>query len=220
MASGVPYFFLTQSAGLDMIPAVLSYDTIIPLKRILIALFFLTGSFASGAQEDQMQKDANARAERLYRESCTQCHGLDAIETVRDGRAGWADTVQDMVVTGAQLDGEEMELLIDYLARRLGPGAGAMQTGQLPAHSPIPSDGTVTSGEVELPASDGKEFVQAYCHICHDAGRIVSARRSHESWERYVRSMLAQGEMELPQEEEQRLVSYLVRHFGPESEFR
>jgi len=203
-----------------MKPAVLSYDTIIPLQRILIALYFLTGSFASSAQEDSVTKDANARAERLYRQACTQCHGLNAIETVRDGRAGWADTVQDMVVTGAELNGEEMELLIDYLTIKLGPGAGAMQTGQLPAHSPIASDGTVTSGEVELPAGDGKEFVQAYCHICHDAGRIVSARRSHESWERYVRSMLARGGMELPQEEEQRLVSYLVRHFGLESEFR
>lgn len=200
-----------------MRPGILSYDTTIPLKRVLVALCFLTGSLASTAQEGS-EKDASARAERLYRESCTQCHGLAAIETVRDGRAGWADTVQDMVVTGAQLDAEEMELLIDYLARRLGPGAGAMETGKLSAHSPILSDGMVTSGEVELPAGEGKEFVQGYCHICHDAGRIVSARRSQESWKRYVTSMLAQGGMELPQDQEQRLVSYLVRHFGPESE--
>lgn len=160
------------------------------------------------------QESTKTRAEQLYKEGCTQCHGLHAVETIRDGRAGWADTVQDMVITGAQLNSEEMELVIDYLAERFGPGAGAMETGKLPSRSPMQTDGTLTSGEIELPAGEGKELVQGVCQMCHDFGRIGSAKRSAQDWERYVRNMLAQGGIELPQEENRKLVSYLTRHLG------
>ncbi len=192
-----------------MMPGITPYATVIPVKGGVIALIMLLLSCSVVAQEETAD-----HAERLYKEACTQCHGLYPIETTRDGRAGWAETVEDMVVTGAQLNAEEMELVIDYLAGQFGPGAGAMETGKLPARSPMQTDGTVTSADIELPAGEGKELVQTYCQMCHDPGRIVSARRNQEDWERYVRNMLAQGGMELPQEQIRKLVSYLTRHFG------
>jgi cytochrome c5 len=160
------------------------------------------------------QEATKTRAEQLYKEGCTQCHGLTAVEITRDGRSGWADTVQDMVITGAQLNAEEMELVIDYLTERFGPGTGPMETGKLTPRSPMQTDGTVISGEIELPAGEGKELVQSVCQLCHDSGRIVSARRSDQEWNGYVQNMLAQGGIELPQEENRKLVSYLSRHLG------
>jgi mono/diheme cytochrome c family protein len=192
-----------------MKPGITPYAAMIPVKGAVITLIMLLLSCVTSAQEDTKN-----RAEQLYKVVCTQCHGLTPIETTRDGRAGWEDTVHDMVVTGAQLNAGEMELVIDYLAGRFGPGAGAMPTGLLPPQSPVQKDGTVTSGDVELPIGEGKELVQNYCQMCHDLGRIVSARRNTEDWESYARNMPAQGDLALLPEQIQKLESYLTRHFG------
>lgn len=192
-----------------MIPGIYLRTVMIPVMHRFFALTMFLVSCPSDAQET-----ATAPAEQLYRDSCAQCHGLHTIEVTRDGRAGWADTVNKMVVEGAQLNSEETELVIDYLSRRFGPGAGAMKTGVLPPSSPMQTDGTVTSREIELPAGEGKELVQTYCQMCHDLGRVVSTRRSRDSWEQYAQNMLEQGGMELPPEKSRKLVSYLTQHIG------
>ena len=133
----------------------------------------------------------------------------------RDGRAGWEDTVQKMVVIGTQLNADEMELVIDYLYKSFGPGKGdPMITGVLPPDSPMQADGTVSSDNVLLPEGEGKQLVQGLCTMCHDLGRIVATRRGREDWKHYTINMLRQNGISVADDKQEVMVSYLDQHFG------
>lgn len=157
----------------------------------------------------------NNESKRLYESVCTQCHGLQMIEKTRNGRTGWENTVHKMVVAGAQLTVDEMESVIDYLSQRYGPSTGdPMTTGLLPYDSPLQTDGTITSENINLPLGKGRTQVQAYCHLCHDLGRVVATRRSADEWRHYTLNMIARGEITITREDLDIIVSYLNRHFG------
>jgi len=152
---------------------------------------------------------------RLYQAACTPCHDLAPIERTRDGRAGWEDTVQKMVVIGTQLDAEEMELVTDYLYKTFGPGRNdPMRAGLLPPGSPLRVDGTTSSESVVLPEGKGKQLVQGYCTMCHDLGCIVATRRGPDDWQRYTTNMLRQSGTSVSEDNLKVMVSYLSQHFG------
>lgn len=52
----------------------------------------------------------------LLEERCALCHSLDRVYSQEKDEAGWRDTVERMIARGAQLDEEEKEQLINYLA--------------------------------------------------------------------------------------------------------
>ena len=174
------------------------------VRLILLLSFSLSGAFA----------DEN-EGRRLYEAVCTQCHGLAEIEETRNGRAGWEDTVHKMVITGAQLNVEEMELVIDYLYRQHGPDSSdPMRTGVLPFDSPLSKDGMISSEHVVLPEGEGKTLVEGYCMNCHDLGRIVATRRGTNEWKGYVKDMLRKNNMSIAEDQLRIMVAYLDQYFG------
>jgi cytochrome c5 len=177
------------------------------LGQFFILLTFSVVGFANDESADE--------GKRLYEAACTPCHGLAPIERTRDGRAGWEDTVQKMVVIGTQLNADEMELVIDYLYKRYGPdGSDPMRTGVLPVDSPLQGDGLISSENVVLPEGEGKQLVHGFCTMCHDLGYVVATRRGPEAWQRYTTNMLRQNGISLPGDEQELMVTYLNRHFG------
>jgi cytochrome c5 len=181
------------------------------IRNLSIALILFTFSNHVVLAEDIPD---NNESKRLYESSCTQCHGLQPIEKTRDGRSGWEKTVHKMVVAGAQLNADEMELVIDYLFQHFGMGVGGpMRTGTLPPDSPLQTNG-VTSESIVLPEDEGETLVRGYCHLCHDLGRVVSTRRSADAWKRYTKNMLSRGDITVPAEDIEIIVSYLNRYFG------
>jgi len=174
-------------------------------------LFILFSIAVAGFADD----DAADEGKMLYKAACTQCHGLAPIERTRDGRSGWEDTVEKMVVIGTQLDADEMEKVVDYLYRNFGPGSGdPMTTGVLPPDSPLQTDGTVSSDQVVLPEGEGKQLVQGLCTMCHDLGLVVATRRDADDWQRYAVNMLRQNGIKIPEENQKIIVSYLNQNFG------
>jgi cytochrome c5 len=152
---------------------------------------------------------------RLYEDVCAQCHSLSAIELTRNGRAGWEDTVHKMVVVGAQLSLEEMEVIIDYLYRHYGPdSSNPMRTGVLPHDSALQEDGIVSSENIVLPEGEGKQLLEGYCMLCHDLGRIVATARGEDEWQAYVQDMLRRNEMSINEEQLATMLSYLNKNFG------
>lgn len=174
----------------------------------LILILFVFSSATNAADNPDNSKS-------LYESSCTQCHGLHMIEKTRNGRSGWEDTVHKMVIAGAQLNADEMELVIDYLFQHYGPGVGdPMKTGMLPPDSPLQTDGFISSENVNLPEGEGMDLVQRYCHLCHDLGRVVATRRSADGWRYYTKNMIDRGEITIPTEDIDIIISYLNQHFG------
>lgn len=180
------------------------------MNKLGPAFMLLTISAVGFASDESADE-----GKRLYEAACTPCHGLAPIEQTRDGRAGWEDTVQKMVVIGTQLNAEEMEVVIDYLYKSYGPGKGdPMRTGVLPADSPMQVDGTVSGENVVLPEGEGKHLVQGLCTTCHDLGRIVATRRGRDDWKRYTINMLRQNGISVAEDKQEAMVTYLNQHFG------
>jgi mono/diheme cytochrome c family protein len=53
--------------------------------------------------------------------ACLQCHGAKEIASQRMDAAGWGRNVHDMVSKGAQLFPDEIDGVVNYLAKNFGP---------------------------------------------------------------------------------------------------
>ncbi len=185
-----------------------------PASLLSIALVLFCVHPASLLAAEQELSDEGAM---LLHTACTQCHGLRPIETVRNGRPGWTQTVDKMVVYGIHLDVEEIETLIDYLVLQYGPGGGSpMSMGSLPPGAVGEYSGSANGGEILLPEGEGQALVQAYCSLCHDTSRIAATPRTTDSWKQYTADMLGKGGFEVSQDQQQLIVEYLSSHFGSE----
>src|ERR1700676_2929282 len=60
---------------------------------------------------------SDPEARRLLNRACTKCHGLDRVESARKAEEGWRVTLVDMRERGAQLSDQELEQLVEWLAR-------------------------------------------------------------------------------------------------------
>jgi cytochrome c5 len=149
--------------------------------------------------------------------ACSQCHALSTATLMRDGSAGWKHTIDEMVVKGAQLYPNEAETLIKYMSENFGPGVNKMRTGILPPGAPVSKTGAAMKVEdVSLPAGPGKELVEGRCSLCHDLGRVVTARRTKGEWEQITKSMNERGLTATP-EQTQMIIAYLTAQFGKEA---
>ncbi len=169
-----------------------------PLLRVVVAAF-LAKSLASLP----VAAAADADAATLLVQTCTQCHDLSPITSKRDGIPGWLETVEEMVLRGAQLDSTETKLVASYLGTKFGPGTKPMSTS-VGAVEPEP-----------LPEGEGDMLVRAYCGMCHDTDRITSVSSQVRSWDGYVSSMLLRGGFTISKAEVETMVQYLNKYFPP-----
>ena len=49
--------------------------------------------------------------------ACSQCHTAEVVSSQRKTRAGWADTVNQMMANGATVSDAEFDKVVDYLAK-------------------------------------------------------------------------------------------------------
>jgi cytochrome c5 len=124
--------------------------------------------------------------EKILMQRCQGCHDLRPVHTSALDAAGWTKTIETMIKeNGAEVAKDEMPVLVKYLTQNFGP----------------------------VPDGPGKEILLNTCTMCHDLGRIKTARRSAGEWEETLNSMLNEG---APLSDEQFPVihRYLSRYFG------
>jgi cytochrome c5 len=63
---------------------------------------------------------SDPEAIRLMNRACTKCHGMDRVEKTRKPAEAWRVTLVDMRERGAQLADQELEQLVEWLARVWG----------------------------------------------------------------------------------------------------
>jgi mono/diheme cytochrome c family protein len=91
------------------------------LLMVLLVGVFLTACGASqppatastGSQSATTTLDGQA----LLKERCTVCHNLNRVTSAHKTADQWTTTVERMVGKGAQLNAQEKQTLIDYLAQ-------------------------------------------------------------------------------------------------------
>jgi hypothetical protein len=86
-------------------------------RAILAAVLVLGGDVAIAGQEAGLPE---GEAKPIVERSCTACHGLESITTVRLPKETWREIVLEMVARGADLRENEIPLVIDYLAEHFG----------------------------------------------------------------------------------------------------
>lgn len=110
---------------------------------VVAALCFAS---AAGAQQD---------GKALVEKVCAKCHTLDATMRQRNTKDRWSAIVDDMVARGAEATDAELEQIVEYLARNLGPKVAVNKAGadQLAAGLGIPRD--VAAAIVEYRQKNG-----------------------------------------------------------------
>lgn len=87
--------------------------TIYRSALVLIPLFFSLPA--------QPQDLPEAKGKDLYEKICGACHGTDVVFKTRTTKDKWKDTVDEMAARGAEGTDEQLDTIIDYLARCFGP---------------------------------------------------------------------------------------------------
>jgi len=77
----------------------------------LIAGFVLIA--ATAAQADTLPPGPGRE---MVAKACAQCHSADVVSAQRKSRADWADTVTQMVASGAQVSDADFDKVVTYLA--------------------------------------------------------------------------------------------------------
>jgi cytochrome c5 len=77
------------------------------------------GTLALGTAQAQDLPDGKGKD--LLQQICTDCHGLDVITSQRATKDGWASIVDSMVSRGANGTKDQLDAIIDYLAKNFGP---------------------------------------------------------------------------------------------------
>ena len=147
--------------------------------------------FAAGSTGTQDVAAAAARAQelpagrQLLESRCQGCHDLRSVQTSALDADGWTKMINAMIENGAEVEKEEIPVLVKYLVLNHGP----------------------------VPDGPGKEILLNTCTMCHDLGRIKTARRSAEEWEETLNSMLNEG-APLSEQEFHVIHAYLSKHFN------
>lgn len=63
---------------------------------------------------------SDPEAKRLMNRACTTCHGMERVEAARFAEEAWRVKLVDMRERGAKLSDEELERLVEWLARVWG----------------------------------------------------------------------------------------------------
>ena len=174
---------------------------------LLFCVVLCCSHLMSGQRREPVLPDGEGK--QLVAFACSQCHGLQETLILRDGQRGWEDTVDRMVLYGAQLSPSEADSVTRYLTTQLGP-----QTG------PAPSDATTRSQsapsnsvKITLPSGPGRELVSERCALCHSLEKAVATTRSKADWESITHDMVRRGMPATP-DEVQLILSYLLANYS------
>jgi competence protein ComEA len=69
----------------------------------------------------QPQELPEAKGRDLYEKICGSCHGTDVVFKTRTTKEKWKNTVDEMASRGAEGTDEQLDTIIDYLAKCFGP---------------------------------------------------------------------------------------------------
>lgn len=86
---------------------------------LVIVLAALAACGSAGGDDDSESQTLNGQA--LLENRCTQCHGLDKSKSLTQTEAEWQATIEDMIRRGANLNDQEKQVLVAYMAEMYGP---------------------------------------------------------------------------------------------------
>jgi len=99
----------------------------------------------------------------IVQQQCGGCHELKVVTAKRASRQQWSTLVNQMVTRGADIPDEDIETVIDYLAKNFGPAAapadaekGHDRTGTVNVNSATAAE---LAAELDLSAEESASIV-------------------------------------------------------------
>jgi hypothetical protein len=105
----------------------------LPFFNIFFGLLAVLPSAVASSPDSTKREE---RAHQLVADVCTSCHDLARVKVQALSKEEWAGLIKGMVSEGAAVSDEEMDLIVDYLARHFGyraKGAAHSETAKEPA---------------------------------------------------------------------------------------
>jgi mono/diheme cytochrome c family protein len=65
------------------------------------------------------------KGKAIVQRTCTSCHALKVVTTKRASREQWSTLVDQMMSKGADLEDDEVDIVVDYLAKNFGRTKGS-----------------------------------------------------------------------------------------------
>jgi competence protein ComEA len=132
----------------------------------------------------------------LFARVCSECHALDLATNQKKPRAGWQTTVDAMVAKGARANQEQVEAIVNYLAKNFGAGESAASGA---------------AADV-MPEGPGKQIILRECTACHLPDHFIKYRHTNEEWQAIVIRM-GQRVRSATKEELDTVEKYLATNF-------
>ena len=166
------------------------------MRRIIIAATLMLAGSAALAQQPNVFPEGPGR--EIVAVACTQCHAPQPFTQLRMGEAGWRKQVENMVLRGAMIAPNELDLVSKYLTTAFGPGV------------PLPNAPT---RKIDLATGSGATLVEGACATCHGLDRVVAANRPGRQWDAIVHRMMEIG-AQLDESQSSQIISYLTENYG------
>src|SRR5262245_52878754 len=155
------------------------------MRAALWFMFTLVLAVAAlGSQQSTSSDDEKGKA--LVESKCTLCHGLDEVRVANLDRPGWKELVESMRTKGADLEDDEVPLIVSYLVKTYSQDND----------------------------SETKKLVESSCGSCHGMDTVTSAQKTKEEWTEVVRNMVSYGAV-IKESQIPAVVDYLAKHYGP-----
>ena len=154
--------------------------------------------------------------------ACQACHRLTNLTRAHKDLDEWRDTVNTMIDRGANVPMDQVETLVQYLAKNFAPKPAA-DTQAAPAAPNSPATDAPAAppspkpAAVVMPEGDGKAIAEAACQACHRLTNLTRAHKSLEEWRDTVDTMIDRG-ANVPMDQVETLVQYLAKNFAPKPE--
>ena len=166
------------------------------MRHLIFAFAAVVASSAAQAQQPNPFPEGPGR--EIVAVACTQCHAPQPFTQLRMGENGWRKQVENMVLRGAMVGPNELDVVTKYLTTAYGPGV------------PLPG---APPKKVDLAAGPGSELVEGACASCHGLDRVVSANRPGKQWQAIVHRMVEIG-AQLDEGQSRQITAYLEKNYG------
>jgi len=113
------------------------------MNRFALLIPFLALSLA------QAQDLPDGKGKDLVQNTCGSCHGLDVVVSQHATKDGWASIVDSMVSRGATGTPDELQTIVDYLAKNFPPLPDKVNVNKAAAKD-IETGLELTSQEAEM----------------------------------------------------------------------
>jgi competence ComEA-like helix-hairpin-helix protein len=111
----------------------------------------------------------------IVQQKCASCHALKVVTGKKASRQQWSTIVDRMITRGADVDDDDIDTLLDYLAKNFGPATG--QTGAEKGHD--------RTGQVNVNTASASELAAALDLTAAESDSIVSYRERNGNFKEW-----------------------------------